>query len=89
MTEPSRKRTLSQQLLHDLDIGMSESELTEKHNLTTAEVRTLFVLARSERRAGLAERARMAVETKGWSNAQIAASFGLTESEVRILLKGE
>jgi uncharacterized protein (DUF433 family) len=82
-------RTLSQQLLHDRNSGLSEAQIAEKHNLTTVEVRTLLVTARSERRTTLTEQVRMAAEKNHWSNTEIAQFYGLTENEVRLLLKGE
>lgn len=80
--------TMSEQLLQDKNNGLTEAQIAEKHGLTTSEVRTLLVTARSERRVSLTDQIRW-MNTQGYSNVEVARSFGLTESEVRILLKGE
>jgi orotate phosphoribosyltransferase-like protein len=80
--------TLSQQLLEDKNNGLSETQVAEKHNLTTSEVRTLLVTARIERHTSLTARIKL-MKDVGYSNIEIADVLELTESEVRILLKGE
>lgn len=56
---------------------------------TITAVRTQQVSARYERHASLTEQVRTLAERDHRSNVQIAQELGLTESEVRVLLKGE
>lgn len=81
--------TLSTQLMQERHDGMSEADIAKKHNLTTVEVRALVAIARREHHMSLSHRIRQLAEQKHYSNAQIGQELGLTESEVRILLKGE
>jgi DNA-directed RNA polymerase specialized sigma24 family protein len=79
--------TLSQQLLEDKNNGLSEAQLAEKHGIALSRVRTLLFAAQNEA-LSLTERIKL-MKNAGYRNVEIADALGLTESEVRILLKGE
>lgn len=75
-----------EQFVRDVDRGRSEVQLAEKYKLTTTEVRAHVNAIRTARRDALHNRVR-GMFLMGHSIAELPKYFGLTESEIREILR--
>lgn len=80
------KIDLHMKVLVDAEQGQSETQIAEKYQLSTTQVRALKARAREERRITRIREAQD-LATQGYNNVAIARKLGVSESAVRNLLK--
>lgn len=76
----------AREFLKDMDRGLSEKQLAEKHQLSISEVRTTVAEVRTARREALDNRVK-GMFLQGFTISELPKYFGLTENEIRLILQ--
>ena len=84
-TESKRNKSFLDIIAEQKKSGMSETEITRGHGITTTQLRAARSIARAQQRQEKQFNAQR-LKDKGWSNTAIGDRMGLNESSVRALL---